>query len=72
MWEILNFSVLAAVSITCLPSDNSRRLTYASQLPTDDPGSSLIYSILFDVIVCYDICSYCMLCYFYLFCAMLF
>ena len=37
---MLNFSVLAAVSIICFPSDNSRRLTYASQLPTDDPGSS--------------------------------
>lgn len=38
LWEVLNFAVLAAVCIICCPSDNSRRLSYASQLPTDDPG----------------------------------
>jgi hypothetical protein len=37
LWEVLNFAVLAAVCIICCPSDNSRRLSYASQLPTDDP-----------------------------------
>jgi hypothetical protein len=37
LWEILNFAVLAAVCIICCPSDNSQRLSYASQLPTDDP-----------------------------------
>ena len=30
--------MLAAVCIICCPSDNSKRLSYASQLPTDDPG----------------------------------
>lgn len=36
MWEVLNFAVIAAVCIVCCPSDNSRMLAYASQLPTDD------------------------------------
>jgi hypothetical protein len=31
--------VLTCVCIICCPSDNSRRLSYASQLPTDDPGT---------------------------------
>ena len=39
LWEVLNFAVLAAVCIICCPSDNSKRLSYASQLPTDDPGA---------------------------------
>ena len=37
MWEVLNFAVIAAVCIICCPSDNSRMLSYASQLPTEDP-----------------------------------
>lgn len=38
LWEILNFGVLAAVCAICKPSDNSLLLSYASQLPTEDPG----------------------------------
>lgn len=37
MWESLNFSVLVAVCFVCIPSENSRALSYASQLPTHDP-----------------------------------
>jgi len=37
LWEVLNFAVISAVCIVCLPSDNSRLLSYASQLPTEDP-----------------------------------
>lgn len=37
LWECLNFAVLFAVCIICLPSDNSKLLSYASQLPQDDP-----------------------------------
>ncbi len=37
LWEILNFGVLAAICIICKPSDNSMLLSYASQIPTDDP-----------------------------------
>lgn len=37
VWECLNFAVLVSVCIICLPSDNSRLLSYASQLPQDDP-----------------------------------
>lgn len=37
VWESLNFSVLAAVCLVCIPNENSRALSYASQLPTDDP-----------------------------------
>ena len=37
LWEVLNFAVLAAVCIVCLPTDNSHLLSYASQLPTEDP-----------------------------------
>jgi hypothetical protein len=40
MWEVLNFAVIAAVCIICCPSDNSRMLAYASQLPTDDMDDS--------------------------------
>jgi hypothetical protein len=36
-WEVLNFSVLAAVCIICRPSDTSQMLSYAAQLPQDDP-----------------------------------
>lgn len=36
-WEVLNFSALAVVCIICSPSDNSRLLSYVSQLPTEDP-----------------------------------
>jgi hypothetical protein len=36
MWESLNFGVLASVALICLPSETSRMLTYASQLPTSD------------------------------------
>ena len=39
MWECLNFAVLVAVCLVCLPSDNSRLLSYASQLPQDDPDA---------------------------------
>jgi hypothetical protein len=41
LWEILNFAVLAAIAIICAPSDTSRLLSYASQLPTSDPGAQL-------------------------------
>jgi hypothetical protein len=37
LWELLNFSVLSASILICLPSENSRLLSYASQLPTEDP-----------------------------------
>jgi hypothetical protein len=37
LWEILNFGILAAVCIICKPSENSLLLSYASQLPTEDP-----------------------------------
>ena len=37
LWEILNFGVLAAICVICKPSDNSLLLSYASQLPTEDP-----------------------------------
>lgn len=37
LWECLNFAVLFAVCIICLPSDNSKLLSYVSQLPQDDP-----------------------------------
>ena len=39
LWEILNFAVLAAVCWVCRPSDNSKLLSYASQLPTEDPDN---------------------------------
>lgn len=38
LWESLNFAVLAAVCFICKPTENSRLLSYASQLPTEDPG----------------------------------
>jgi len=37
LWEILNFSVLASVCLVCRPNDRSQMLSYASQLPTEDP-----------------------------------
>ena len=37
MWEVLNFAVLSCVCAICRPSENSKLLAYASQLPTDDP-----------------------------------
>ena len=41
LWECINVAVLFAVSIICLPSDTSRLLTYASQLPTSDDDDDL-------------------------------
>ena len=41
LWEILNFSVLASVCLVCRPSDRSQMLSYASQLPTEDPDDDL-------------------------------
>ena len=35
--ESLNFAVLSSSCIICLPSENSQHLSYASQLPTEDP-----------------------------------
>lgn len=40
LWESLNFAVLAAVCFICKPTENSRLLSYASQLPTEDPGEA--------------------------------
>lgn len=40
LWESLNFSVLVAVCFICKPTENSRMLSYASQLPTEDPGTN--------------------------------
>jgi hypothetical protein len=37
LWEILNFGVLAAICFICKPSDTSNMLSYASQIPTEDP-----------------------------------
>eukprot|EP01038_Epipyxis_sp_PR26KG_P010388 gene10388-13954_t len=37
IWELLNFAVLASVCVVCRPTENSRLLAYASQLPTSDP-----------------------------------
>ena len=37
LWEILNFAVLASVCLVCRPNDRSQMLSYASQLPTEDP-----------------------------------
>lgn len=42
-WQILNFSVLACACLISRPSDTSRELAYAFQLPTSDPGT--IYSV---------------------------
>jgi hypothetical protein len=36
IWEVLNFSVLVAICIICLPNENSQMLSYASQLPTSE------------------------------------
>lgn len=36
-WEVLNFLVIATVSVICMPSPTSNLLSYAHQLPTDDP-----------------------------------
>jgi hypothetical protein len=36
-WEVLNFMVIATVSIICMPSPTSNMLSYAHQLPQDDP-----------------------------------
>lgn len=41
IWESLNFAVLAAVCVVCKPAENSRLLSYASQLPTEDPDDYL-------------------------------
>lgn len=41
LWEILNFGVLVAICIICLPSESSTMLSYASQLPTEDPDSEI-------------------------------
>lgn len=38
-WEVLNFLVIATVSIICMPSPTSKLLSYAHQLPTDDPDA---------------------------------
>ena len=37
LWEILNFSILTCVCAICRPTDTSKLLAYASQLPTEDP-----------------------------------
>jgi len=37
LWESLNFAVLAAVCVVCRPTATSQMLSYASQLPTEDP-----------------------------------
>jgi len=37
LWESLNFAVLVAICFICKPTENSRMLSYASQLPTEDP-----------------------------------
>lgn len=42
LWPLLNFSILTSVSIICLPSDRSRMLSYASQLPTFDPDAGTL------------------------------
>lgn len=45
LWEVLNFSVLVSACMVCIPSETSRLLSYASQLPTDDPGIHIYTSI---------------------------
>lgn len=37
LWESLNFAVICATCIICLPSESSMLLSYAAQLPTEDP-----------------------------------
>ena len=41
LWESLNFAILATVCIICRPTENSRLLSYAQQLPTEDPDDDL-------------------------------
>ena len=36
-WEVLNLGVIVAVGIICMPSATSNMLSYAHQLPQDDP-----------------------------------
>lgn len=41
MWEVLNFGVISCVFAICRPSENSKLLAYASQLPTEDPDDDV-------------------------------
>jgi hypothetical protein len=50
-WELVNFSIIGGVAVICRPSDNSGMLSYASQLPTEDPGKH-----------CYNYYNYCCYC----------
>lgn len=35
---MVNFSIIVGVAVICRPTDNSNLLSYASQLPMEDPG----------------------------------
>lgn len=41
LWETLNFAVLVAVAYICLPSDNSRLLSYSTQLSSSEDDEDL-------------------------------
>jgi hypothetical protein len=36
---MVNFSIIGGVAVICRPTDNSNLLSYASQLPMEDPGA---------------------------------
>mmetsp|Transcript_18727 Transcript_18727/g.34957 ORF Transcript_18727/g.34957 Transcript_18727/m.34957 type:complete len:510 (+) Transcript_18727:52-1581(+) len=36
-WEMVNFSIIVGVAVICRPTSNSNLLSYASQLPMEDP-----------------------------------
>lgn len=40
-WEMVNFSIIVGVAVICRPTSNSGMLSYASQLPMEDPGNLL-------------------------------
>lgn len=38
---MVNFSIIVGVAVICRPTSNSNLLSYASQLPMEDPGEAL-------------------------------
>ena len=51
LWTTLNFVILTCVCSICVPSDHSRMLSYASQIPQFDPGMC-VYMYVYVYRVC--------------------
>jgi hypothetical protein len=55
-WEMVNFSIIGGVAIICRPTDTSNLLSYASQLPMEDPG--MFFLALSCLFFCVYVCCF--------------